>query len=190
MLTVSLHKHERGFFPVDAGGLTEIGDAWGRGYNINLPFHHGIDDQQYLAIFTRLLPMINVSFQPDAFVVQCGADTLFADPMKSFNLTTKAPVNCVQQIIELNKPTLLLGGGGYNPADTARLWTSITGACLGEKLDNDIPEHDYFPRYGPDFTLETWPGNRTNKNTQEYLDGVLEYIERNQIDLIRSQLRP
>jgi len=189
VLTVSLHKYESGFFPINTGGLDEIGETWGRGYNINLPFHHGINDDQYISLFSRLLPKINSSFQPEVFVVQCGADTLFGDPMKSFNLTTKSILNCIEQIIDLNKPILVLGGGGYNIADTARLWTSITGLCLNEKLDNDIPEHDYFSYYGPDFTLETWPGNRTNKNSQLYLDSLLDYIERNQIDIIKSQIR-
>ena len=107
--------------------------------------------------------------------------------MKSFNLTKKSILNCIEQIIELNKPILLLGGGGYNIADTARLWTSITGRCLEETLDNDIPEHDYFSYYGPDFTLETWPGNRPNKNTTEYLEHVVNYIEKHQLDIILNK---
>ncbi len=189
MLTVSFHKYETGFFPINSGGLEEIGETWGRGFNINIPLHHGIDDQQYLSLFTRLLPKIQSAFQAEVFVVQCGADTLFDDPMKSFNLTTKSLLNCIQQIIDLNKPILFLGGGGYNIADTARLWTSITGLCLNEILDNDIPEHDYFSCYGPDFTLQTWPGNRTNKNQQTYLDHLVNYIEKNQIDLIKCNLR-
>ncbi|CAF4058096.1 unnamed protein product [Rotaria magnacalcarata] len=188
VLTVSLHKYEPGFFPINSGGLNEIGEAWGRGFNINIPLHHGINDNQYLSLFTSLVPKINSSFQPEVFVVQCGADTLFGDPMKSFNLTTKCIMNCVEQIINLNKPILLLGGGGYNIADTARLWTSITSLCLNEKLDNDIPEHEYFVYYGPDFTLETWPGNRTNKNTQEYIEGLLNFVEHNQINIMNSQI--
>ncbi|CAF4956278.1 unnamed protein product, partial [Rotaria sp. Silwood1] len=188
VLTVSLHKYEAGFFPINSGGLDEIGETWGRGFNINVPLHHGINDDQYLSLFMRLLPKINSSFQPEVFVVQCGADTLFVDPMKSFNLTTKCIINCIEQIINSNKPTLLLGGGGYNIADTARLWTLITGICLNEKLDNDIPEHDYFSYYGPDFTLETWPGNRTNKNSQKYIDSLLDYIEHNQIDIMKHKI--
>ena len=187
VLTISLHKHAVGFFPVDSGGLDEIGETWGRGFNINVPLHHGINDNQYFSLFTRLLPKINWSFQPDVFVVQCGADTLFDDPMKSFNLTTKCINNCIKQIVNLNKPMLILGGGGYNIADTARLWTSIVSVCLDEILDNDIPEHDYFSYYGPDFTLETWPGNRVNNNSHAYLDSLVDYIECNQIDLIQCQ---
>jgi histone deacetylase 8 len=189
VLTVSLHKHESGFFPSNSGELTAIGDAWGQGFNINIPLHHGIDDAQYLSVFTRLLPQINSAFQPHVFVVQCGADTLFADPMKSFNLTSECIVKCIEQIVQLDKPMLVLVGGGYHHADTARLWTSIVGCCLAEPLDNDIPEHEHFLQYGPDFTLKTWPGNRPNKNTQAYLDSLLNYVERNQLELIKRRIR-
>lgn len=189
VLTVSLHKYETGFFPLNSGGLDEIGESWGRGFNINIPLHHGINDQQYIDVFSKLLPKIVTAFHPEVFVIQCGADTLFGDPMKSFNLTTKSIVNCIQQLIKTEKPMLLLGGGGYNIADTARLWTSITALTLNEQLNNDIPEHDYFPYYGPDFTLDTWPGNRPNKNTQSYLDSILDYVDKNQIKIIESQSR-
>ena len=186
MLTISFHKYEKGFFPINSGGLEEIGESWGEGFNINLPLHHGINDEQYVLLFTRLLPRISSNFSPDIFVVQCGADTLFNDPMKSFNLTSKSLLNCIQQIINLNKPILFLGGGGYHIADTARLWTLITGLCLNQTLDEDIPEHEYFSYYGPDFTLETWPGNRANKNTSTYLDSLIDSIERNQIVLMKK----
>jgi len=188
VLTVSFHKYELGFFPVNSGGLNEIGETWGKGFNINIPLQHGINDQQYQMIFSRLLPQINSTFQPDVYVVQCGADTLFNDPMKSFNLTTKSILNCLDEVIQLNKPMLILGGGGYNHADTARLWTSIVGLCLNAKLDNDIPEHDYFSLYGPDFTLETWPGTCSNKNTDDYLNSLIEFIEKNQIECMKSQV--
>lgn len=186
VLTISFHKYEKGFFPIDSGSLQEIGESWGRGFNINLPLHHGITDEQYLSLFTRLLPKISTNFSPEVFVIQCGADTLFNDPMKSFNLTSKSLLDCIQQILDLNKPIVFLGGGGYHLADTARLWTLITSLCLNEQLDEDIPEHDYFTSYGPDFTLQTWSGNRVNKNTLTYLDSLIDYIETNQIVLMKK----
>ena len=186
VLTVSFHKYEKGFFPINSGGLEEMGETWGRGFNINIPLHHGINDEQYLSLFTRIFPMISSTFSPDVFIVQCGADTLFNDPMKSFNLTSKSILQCVQQIIDLNKPMILLGGGGYHIADTARLWTLITSISLKQTIDYDIPEHDYFTFYGPDFTLDTWPGNRSNRNTSAYLDSLIDYIETNQIVLMKK----
>ncbi|KAL7550962.1 hypothetical protein ACHAWF_014177 [Thalassiosira exigua] len=56
---------------------------------------------------------------------------------------------------------LILGGGGYNPAQTARSYLLCSAAaCEGARpgmlwsdLPRDIPSHDYFPRYGPSFEL-------------------------------------
>ncbi|KAL7466284.1 hypothetical protein ACHAXS_006589, partial [Conticribra weissflogii] len=56
---------------------------------------------------------------------------------------------------------LILGGGGYTPALTAKTYLLCTAAaCEGARpgmmwseLPKDIPAHDYFPRYGPSFEL-------------------------------------
>ncbi|KAL3777421.1 hypothetical protein ACHAW5_010223 [Stephanodiscus triporus] len=56
---------------------------------------------------------------------------------------------------------LILGGGGYTPAQTARTQLLCTAAaCEGARpgmfwseLPRDIPCHEYFPRYGPLFEL-------------------------------------
>ena len=42
-------------------------------------------------------------FQPDAFVIQCGADCLTGDPLGGFNLTPEGMAQCVdfeKEIIE------------------------------------------------------------------------------------------
>lgn len=56
---------------------------------------------------------------------------------------------------------LLLGGGGYRPAIAARTYLLCTAAaCEGSRpgllrneLPRDVPNHEHFPRYGPEFRL-------------------------------------
>ena len=56
---------------------------------------------------------------------------------------------------------LVLGAGGYDPATTARTFLLCTAAAceaarpgmLWEELPRDVPRHEHFPRYGPDFEL-------------------------------------
>ncbi len=55
---------------------------------------------------------------------------------------------------------LILGGGGYNASNTARTFLLCTAAaCEGARpgmiseLPKDIPQHEYFSRYGPSFRL-------------------------------------
>ncbi len=63
-------------------------------------------------------------------MVQCGADCLANDPLGGFNLSPRGIAHCINKVIKLNKPTLILGGGGYNLANAARLWTYLTGIIL------------------------------------------------------------
>ena len=119
-------------------------------------------------------------------VLQCGADCLVGDPLGGFNLTPAAICDCVERVVSYNLPTLILGGGGYNPANTARLWTQITATVLGAELDDDIPDEDhFFTNYGPDFQLTISPGCVRNKNKQEDVNKLLETLNRN-IFLMKS----
>nr|AAW27030.1 SJCHGC03669 protein [Schistosoma japonicum] len=78
----------------------------------------------------------------------------------------------IKKILSWKIPTLILGGGGYNFPDTARLWTKITALTIEEvkgkkiTLSSEIPEHSYFSRYGPDFELDInyFPHKNHNKS--------------------------
>ena len=46
-----------------------------------------------------------------------------------------------EKVLGLNKPTLVLGGGGYNPFSTARAWAGIWGLISGnDPYRCDLPE--------------------------------------------------
>ena len=77
-------------------------------------------------------------------------------------------------ILAAKLPTLMLGGGGYNPASAARLWTCLTLLALESdnesgkilnKLPNTIPNDyvtEYFMNYAPSYflnKLDKHPGN-------------------------------
>lgn len=59
----------------------------------------------------RVISEVIKSYQPNAIVMQCGADGLAGDKLGGFNLTLKSYTYCVKYILSLHKPTLLLGGG-------------------------------------------------------------------------------
>lgn len=50
-------------------------------------------------------------FNPEAVVMQLGADTMAGDPMCSFNMTPVGVSKCLSHVLEWKLPTLLLGGG-------------------------------------------------------------------------------
>lgn len=97
------------------------------------------------------------AFRPAVVVLQCGADALSRDPLGDLNLGPDAYTSCVREVLSRNMPTLLLGGGGYHSANTARCYAAVTATVLSVrspedrqnheevKLDDSIPEHQYLP---------------------------------------------
>jgi len=112
------------------------------------------------------------SYQPNAVVLQCGADSLTGDRLGCFNLTLKGHGKCVEFMKGFNLPLLLVGGGGYTIRNVARAWTHETAIALNQEIPNELPYNDYFEYYGPDFKLHISPSNMPNQNSSEYLDKI------------------
>ncbi|KAG0229177.1 Phosphorylase b kinase regulatory subunit alpha, skeletal muscle isoform [Actinomortierella wolfii] len=49
--------------------------------------------------------------------------------------------------------------------------------CGVDDIAEDIPEHQFFPEYLPDFTLHIEPSQKKDKNTDEYLQTVEELVK-------------
>ena len=85
-----------------------------------------------------------------------GVDGLAHDPLAgSWALTPAAYAACAAQAAAWGRPLLLLGGGGYDSPSAACTWAGVLAGLLGRQLPDDIPEHDFFERYGPGFTLSS-----------------------------------
>ncbi|XP_025947227.1 histone deacetylase 8 isoform X7 [Apteryx rowi] len=141
VMTVSLHKFSPGFFP-GTGDVTDVGLGKGRYYSVNVPIQDGIQDEKYYQICETVLKEVYAAFNPDAVVLQLGADTIAGDPMCSFNMTPEGVGKCLKYVLQWQLATLILGGGGYNLANTARCWTYLTGVILGRTLSSEIPDHE------------------------------------------------
>ncbi|CAM9796799.1 unnamed protein product [Ectocarpus sp. 4 AP-2014] len=177
VMTMSFHHVSKGFFP-GAGQCSETGAGNGRDYNLNIPLKEGCGDSSFLRVFTTALQAVTGAFQPEAVVLLCGADTLSADPLGPFNLTSAGVRSCLELVMALELPLLLLGGGGYCPTDTARLWTSLTAAAVGAALAAlpvTVPDHCYFPLYGPDFRMATREKTLPDKNDDDFLDRLCDF---------------
>ncbi|NXV98591.1 HDAC8 deacetylase, partial [Calonectris borealis] len=149
VMTVSLHKFSPGFFPgklnlgdLCTGDVTDVGLGKGRYYSVNVPIQDGIQDEKYYQICETVLKEVYAAFNPDAVVLQLGADTVAGDPMCSFNMTPEGVGKCLKYVLQWQLATLILGGGGYNLANTARCWTYLTAVILGRTLSSEIPDHE------------------------------------------------
>ena len=119
--TISIHESGNTLFP-GTGFETEIGEGDGRGHCINLPLPVGTYDGVYYKAFSETVLPIAKRLDPDVIVLELGMDGLAVDPLAHLNLTNNVYADMEADIVELEKPILAVGGGGYNPAKTVRAW--------------------------------------------------------------------
>lgn len=176
VMTVSLHKYGE-YFP-GTGELRDVGIAEGRNHSVNFPLRDGIDDAGYKFIFERVIQSVMDNYQPDAIVLQCGGDSLSGDRLGCFNLSMRGHAQCVRFVKSFNKPTMILGGGGYTMRNVARTWAYETGLLLDQEqnMSPDLPFTDYYEYYAPDFELDVKPSNMDNANSQPYLQNIVNNI--------------
>lgn len=174
VMTVSFHKYGD-FFP-GTGSMQDIGVRDGRLYSINFPLEDGMDDDSFLYIFKPLIRRVVDYYQPEAIVLQCGADSLTGDRLGCFNLTLKGHGECVNFVKSFGLPLLVLGGGGYTIRNVARCWAHETAICVGEELAEEIPYNEYMVYYEPNKKLQITPSNAINKNTKYALQKKLNHL--------------
>jgi len=176
VMTLSIHNYEDGFFPGTGGG-EEFYKSCSKYLSTNVPLKNGVTDAMFVEVFVGLFNDVMSTFQPEVVVCQCGADGLTGDPLGAFNLTSKGIARCIEEICSRNIPVMILGGGGYNIPNTARCWVDVVASVLGKNLSDDIPDHDYLEKYGPDYSLTIKPGNRKNENTEEYINSLMTLLK-------------
>lgn len=127
--TVSIHEEKR--WPYTGG----VGKSNGVGV-YNFPVPQGVNDGELEYLMEHAVLPLAAEFAPEAVVLCCGADSLAGDPLSRMMLSNVALWKAIDQLIELEQPTVILGGGGYNPWTVARYWAGIWG-----RINRfDIPE--------------------------------------------------
>lgn len=178
VLTFSIHRKDVGFFP-GTGELGDVGKGKGSGYCFNVPIRHGLNDGSLEKVLDGCLMPTIQKFNPECIVVQCGVDGLSSDEHQEWNLTIKGFGKEVAKILDVGKPTLLLGGGGYEHKQVARCWTYLTDIALGKDTVFDlIPEHDKSDVY-EDENYEFWnipSKNMIDENDDEYIEMLKDAI--------------
>ena len=76
----------------------------------------------------------------DAVVICCGADCLAGDPLSTMMLTNQALWRAVEQLIAPGRPTVIVGGGGYNPWTVTRYWAGMWGRISGQVFPDHLPD--------------------------------------------------
>jgi histone deacetylase 1/2 len=174
VMTLSLHKYGDHFFP-ETGHLMDKGAKEGQGYSLNVPLTNGITDDMYFhQVFQPIFDKIMQVFQPGAIFLQCGADSLAADKLGTFNLSTKGHARMVDYVKSKNIPLLVSGGGGYTIRNVARVWCYETAVLLGQhNISNEIPLNDFYEYFAPTYDLHLLPQTHmVNLNDPATIDGI------------------
>ena len=129
-LLVSVHEENR--WP-RTGPLGKVGSA------VNLPVPRGLNDTEFAMILEELIVPLVAQFQPDAVVLQCGADAVLEDPLSRLALSNRAHFSAVAALRPLSPRYLVLGGGGYNPWTVGRLWTGVWGVLNNHDMPDRLP---------------------------------------------------
>ena len=118
----------------------ESGDK-GDGFAWNFALERGAGNDELLRCMDYyILPEV-VRFAPDYIILQAGCDGLEDDPQSGLVFSNNGYWQAAEQILGLNRPTLVLGGGGYNPFSTARAWAGLWGLISGyDPYRCDLPE--------------------------------------------------
>lgn len=128
----SLSIHESGRWPFSGTHSRPESGAF------NLPVPAGFnDDELRFLVEHAVLPLAD-HVGPDAIVLCCGADSLAGDPLSGMELSNVALWDTVDRFIARGVPTVVLGGGGYNPWTVTRywagMWARITKQAIPERL--------------------------------------------------------
>ena len=133
VMTVSIH--EEGRWPYSGAA-----DDRRNGNARNLPVPKGFNDDELKYLVDHAILPLAQSFSPDAVLICCGADCLAGDPLSGMMLSNGALWDTVETLIDLGQPTVVLGGGGYNPWTVARYWAGMWGRLTGQTMPQVLPE--------------------------------------------------
>ncbi|KAG0016711.1 Histone deacetylase 8 [Entomortierella chlamydospora] len=184
-------------------GIMELQKTFDRVMYIDLDVHHG-DGVENAFQFTDKVLTVSLHHYAEGFYPGTGngilasprtkavvniplksslSERMAGDPLGKWNLSINSYGECLKKVMAWRKPLIVLGGGGYKTSSVARCYAHLTSLILGSEISEEIPEHEYFEDYEPDFMLQVDPGRQTDENTDAYIEEVRKLVEAQSKDL-------
>ncbi|MEM2910314.1 MAG: acetoin utilization protein AcuC [Nitrososphaerota archaeon] len=128
-----IHQDGRTLYP-GTGFRHERGRGEGEGLKLNIPLPPGSGDEEFRAAMLEIKGFL-MEHDLDFILFQCGADGVVGDPITNLSYTAAshrfaAEVLCDVANKKCGGRMLAMGGGGYNPENTAEAWTSVVKAFI------------------------------------------------------------
>jgi acetoin utilization deacetylase AcuC-like enzyme len=116
-------------------------------------------------VFEDAIVPLWLAYSPDFVFWDVGADAHMLDPLADLMLTNDTynrMSKTVRQLVELSDGKLaVVGGGGYNPVSTAKIWTMVLADIAQVPLPSTLPAE--WIRLCQDFDLEIKRGGWTDR---------------------------
>ena len=106
----------------------------------NVPVAKGFNDRELAHVMQNAVLPLAETVQAEALVGCCGADCLAGDPLSTMMMSNVALLQAVDQLLGLDLPTVIVGGGGYNPWTVTRYWTGLWGRISGQEIPDSLPQ--------------------------------------------------
>jgi acetoin utilization protein AcuC len=123
-----LHEDGRYLYP-GTGSAAETGRGAATGMKLNVPLPPGADDEVFASVWPRVTAHLK-KFEPEFFILQCGADSLEGDPITHLRFSPQVHGRAARDLGALadelgHGRVLALGGGGYNRTNLAQAWSTV-----------------------------------------------------------------
>lgn len=133
LIFVDFHEDGHFLYP-GTGNVDETGKGDAKGTKLNIPMPPGAGNELFMKLWPRAEEFIRTN-QPEFVLIQCGADSVYGDP-----ITHMAYTECVHKYVVTNVcrianafsggRVVALGGGGYNLDNIAKAWTAVVSAMI------------------------------------------------------------
>jgi acetoin utilization protein AcuC len=130
-IIVDTHEDGRYLYP-GTGGRDETGSGKAAGTKLNIPLPPGAGDSEFQIAWQEIEDFLG-RFEPELYLLQCGADSVAGDPITHLQFSVEAHAHAATRLRALADKTasgrlLAMGGGGYNRRNLARCWTRVVEA--------------------------------------------------------------
>lgn len=128
-----IHEDGRFLYP-GTGFADETGRGAAAGTKLNIPLLPDAGETSFFSAFERVERLVDAA-RPEFVILQCGADSLFRDPLAHLALTPACHAHAARRLRALadrhaGGRLLALGGGGYNLNNIAAAWCAVAEALI------------------------------------------------------------
>ena len=132
LIFVDFHEDGHFLYP-GTGNITETGNGDAEGTKLNIPMPPGAGNELFMKLWPRAEEFIRTS-KPEFVLVQCGADSIYGDPITHMAYTEYVHKHTVTNVCRIANEfcggRVVALGGGCNLDNIAKTWAAVVSAMI------------------------------------------------------------